>query len=1101
VANKNFTVKNGLEVGGQEVISSSGAITSAALGGQVLGTSASPSFANITTAGYLRGPASFVIDPAAHGDDTGTVVIAGNLQVDGTQTTINSTTMTVDDLNLNLASGAANAAAADGAGLTIDGAGTIFAWSNTLGSMTLNKELRLDNNKGLFFANAAGTATVGLKADTSDNITFRQNGSWDRLVIKNTGVDVSGNIVVSGTVNSGGVTSTVANANPKLKAAYNSSNYIGISHEKINVQGGGVGLIIQGNGVDRATFASGGGLTLANGTLTTPTLITGAYGGSGSAGDGFRLNSTDLYGQIDSSDKVRLTVNGDSFLTGGNLGIGTPSPAHKLDVLTSTDQQIPLRIKNSDGDSNTYMRFEDNSGQYWDAGINYANNDYYLSYGGTLKAHFTNAGGLNINGTGNSILTLNIGTTAGNYSALNVGRTDGAGTAHITPAVTGGVPISGTAGILLGSTNSSIPAVGIQTPNSSNGHIVFKPKGTEKVRITADGEVGIGTSSPETGLHLYGTSNVSSNFTIEQVYSGTSKKFGFQPVYNDDRLDIWYNSNATSAITIKDGGNVGIGTTTPGYKLDVSGTGRIGNTLSVGDGPASGPIPANTLIVRMGESSTTGGPNSGNSYFPIVVGGGTHLAGRAFGIGFDPEGYGNRNKVAIMVEGDGQGYSHGKLHFAINSAVDSQNVQIADSKMTILKTGNVGIGTASPGSYTGIQSNLEVKSSTHGGIAINAGTNSLGMLAFAAGGTHRWSIESENSATPFLAFNEAGTYRLAIDHGGNVGIGTTSPNSLLELRKTTAGFTTSGTGNKGAVLTLHHEAQWESAYGTGGSTPDWLGAIDFSTGDGSAGEGIRASIRTTVNNYYNTNDLAFYTANQGDTTLDERMRIKENGNVGIGTATPSSKLTVINSTATDGNNIADFVGSDTGQRLIVANFLCGSDEDRVGLYWENQGTINMRMWMADTGNLYLNSSNPSNDTDGSRVLLAESNGNTIVGTQIHFNNATNSSFIGAASTVNLRYAADGYHRFDTYNGGWGERVQITDTGCLPGSDSTYDLGSPSLRWANVYTGDLHLSNEEKGGNEVDGTTGNWTIQEGDENLYIKNNKTGKKYKFALEEIV
>ena len=225
------------------------------------------------------------------------------------------------------------------------------------------------------------------------------------------------------------------------------------------------------------------------------------------------------------------------------------------------------------------------------------------------------------------------------------------------------------------------------------------------------------------------------------------------------------------------------------------------------------------------------------------------------------------------------------------------------------------------------------------------------------------------------------------------------------------------------------------------------------------------------------------------------------GNVGIGTTTPSTKLTVKNSTATDGNNIADFVGSDTGQRLIVANFLCGSDEDRVGLYWENQGTINMRMWMADTGNLYLNSSNPSNDTDGSRVLLAESNGNTIVGTQIHFNNATNSSFIGAASTVNLRYAADGYHRFDTYNGSWGERVQITDTGCLPGSDSTYDLGSPSLRWANVYTGDLHLSNEEKGGNEVDGTTGNWTIQEGDENLYIKNNKTGKKYKFALEEIV
>ena len=64
---------------------------------------------------------------------------------------------------------------------------------------------------------------------------------------------------------------------------------------------------------------AGGTMT---GTLTTPTLITGAYGGSGSAGDGFRLNSTDLYGQIDASDKIRLNVNGDSFLNGGKVGIG-----------------------------------------------------------------------------------------------------------------------------------------------------------------------------------------------------------------------------------------------------------------------------------------------------------------------------------------------------------------------------------------------------------------------------------------------------------------------------------------------------------------------------------------------------------------------------------------------------------------------------------------------------------------------------------------------------------------------------------------------------------------------------------------------------------
>ena len=71
----------------------------------------------------------------------------------------------------------------------------------------------------------------------------------------------------------------------------------------------------------------------------------------------------------------------------------------------------------------------------------------------------------------------------------------------------------------------------------------------------------------------------------------------------------------------------------------------------------------------------------------------------------------------------------------------------------------------------------------------------------------------------------------------------------------------------------------------------------------------------------------------------------------------------------------------------------------------------------------------------------------------------------------------------------------------PGANDTYDLGASGNVWRNLYTGDLHLSNEAKTeGNAVDGTKGNWTIQEGSEDLYILNNKSGKKYKFKLEEI-
>ena len=72
---------------------------------------------------------------------------------------------------------------------------------------------------------------------------------------------------------------------------------------------------------------------------------------------------------------------------------------------------------------------------------------------------------------------------------------------------------------------------------------------------------------------------------------------------------------------------------------------------------------------------------------------------------------------------------------------------------------------------------------------------------------------------------------------------------------------------------------------------------------------------------------------------------------------------------------------------------------------------------------------------------------------------------------------------------------------LPSVNAAYDLGSSTLAWRNIYTNDLHLSNEgHEEGNSVDGTKGNWTIQEGAEHLYIINNKTGKKYKFSLEEI-
>ena len=81
------------------------------------------------------------------------------------------------------------------------------------------------------------------------------------------------------------------------------------------------------------------------------------------------------------------------------------------------------------------------------------------------------------------------------------------------------------------------------------------------------------------------------------------------------------------------------------------------------------------------------------------------------------------------------------------------------------------------------------------------------------------------------------------------------------------------------------------------------------------------------------------------------------------------------------------------------------------------------------------------------------------------------------------------------------KVRITSAGHLvPTADDSYDLGSGSLQWRDIYTGDLNLNNTKTRNNEVDGTSGSWTIQEGKDDLYLLNRLNNKKYKFNLTEV-
>jgi len=135
--------------------------------------------------GRITGPAITYIDPATVGDDTGTLVVKGNLQVEGTQTTVNSSTMTVTDKNIELAKGAANDAAADGGGITVESGGgnKTWQWLDATDSWTSSEHIRIPDDKVFGFATDTNTY-IGRPA--GDTIAFTHGGS-ERVRITSSG--------------------------------------------------------------------------------------------------------------------------------------------------------------------------------------------------------------------------------------------------------------------------------------------------------------------------------------------------------------------------------------------------------------------------------------------------------------------------------------------------------------------------------------------------------------------------------------------------------------------------------------------------------------------------------------------------------------------------------------------------------------------------------------------------------------------------------------------------------------------------------------------------------------------------------------------------
>jgi hypothetical protein len=195
-----------------------------------------------------------------------------------------------------------------------------------------------------------------------------------------------------------------------------------------------------------------------------------------------------------------------------------------------------------------------------------------------------------------------------------------------------------------------------------------------------------------------------------------------------------------------------------------------------------------------------------------------------------------------------------------------------------------------------------------------------------------------------------------------------------------------------------------------------------------------------------------------------------------------SRINITNTTTTSGIDKGLMIG-EIGNNGYLYNYQNGS------LIFGTNGTD--RLTIASTGAVTLSGTSANNlIIDGTNV---NDRGTNMVFRSLgtHFGYiGSYGSLIGTTSKDMSIWATEG-NGFRVFTNGFNIRLQITSDGTVqPGANGTQDLGTSSLRWATVYTSDLSMSNG----------IGDYTIVEGEEDLFLYNNKTNKVFKFVLAEV-